>query len=74
MARLKNDDVVILAAKRSPIGKRGKALKGWTAPELAGPVIKQVIEGAGIGPKQVDRVIMGHVLSHGVGHWVTMKS
>ena len=62
---MKNNDVVILAAKRSPIGRMGKTLKDWTAPELAGPVIKQVIEGAGVGPQQVDRVIMGHVLSHG---------
>lgn len=65
MTRLKNSDVVILAARRSPIGRMGKTLKDWTAPELAGPVIKQVIEGAGVGPQQVDRVIMGHVLSHG---------
>lgn len=68
--RLKNSDVVILSAKRSPIGKYRGALKDLTAPQIAGPVIKEVVLDApfaGLNLHQVERLIVGHVLSAGVG-------
>ena len=58
---------VILDACRTPIGKFQGQLSGFTAPELGGAVIRNVVERAGLTPAQVDEVIMGNVLAAGVG-------
>jgi acetyl-CoA C-acetyltransferase len=60
-------EAVILSAVRLPIGKFMGALKGFRAPELGAMVVREAIQRAGIGPDRVDEVIMGNVLSAGLG-------
>jgi acetyl-CoA C-acetyltransferase len=58
---------VILSAVRLPTGKFLGALKGFRAPELGAMVVKEAVARAGIRPDQVDEVIMGNVVSAGLG-------
>src|SRR5688572_632587 len=60
-------DAVILSAVRLPTGKFMGALKGFTAPQLGAMVVKEAVRRAGIDPAKVDEVILGNVLSAGVG-------
>ena len=60
-------DVVIVEAKRTPIGSFGGALSSFTAPELGASTILAVIRAAGINPDLVDEVVMGNVLTAGEG-------
>jgi acetyl-CoA C-acetyltransferase len=61
------NDVYILSAARTPIGKFGGGLSTVPAPELGGVAIRAAIQRAGIAPERVDEVIMGEVLQAGVG-------
>jgi acetyl-CoA C-acetyltransferase len=58
---------VILSAVRAPTGKFLGALKGFTAPQLGAIVVKEAVVRAGLEPAQVDEVIMGNVVSAGLG-------
>jgi acetyl-CoA C-acetyltransferase len=58
---------VILSAVRTPIGKFQGGLSPLTATELGAIVVKEVVRRAGIDPKTVDEVIMGNVVSAGLG-------
>ncbi len=58
---------VILSAARTPIGSFGGALASLKAPELGGIAIKAALERAGVKPEQVEEVLMGNVLTAGVG-------
>lgn len=58
---------VILAAARTPVGSFGGALKDVPAPELGATAIRAALERAGLGPDDVDEVIMGCVLTSGLG-------
>jgi acetyl-CoA C-acetyltransferase len=60
-------DVVIVSAARTPIGAFQGALASLTAPQLGAIAIKAALERAGLKPEQVDQVIMGNVLTAGVG-------
>lgn len=60
-------NVVIVAAKRTPIGSFGGSLSSYTAPELGAAVIYEVIKSAGIKMDLVDEVVMGNVLTAGIG-------
>jgi acetyl-CoA C-acetyltransferase len=60
-------DAVILSAVRTPTGRFLGSLKGFTAPELGSIVVREAVRRAGIDPAQVDEVILGNVLSAGVG-------
>jgi acetyl-CoA C-acetyltransferase len=59
--------VLIAGACRTPIGSFQGALSSLTAPQLGSIVIKESIRRAGIGAGEVQEVIMGNVLSAGVG-------
>lgn len=61
------ENVVIVAALRTPVGNFNGALSGIQASELGAKVIKALIEQSGIKPEQVDEVIMGQVLAAGCG-------
>ena len=61
------DPVVIVAAKRTAVGNLGGVLSSVPAHELGRIVIQGVLEDAGIKPDEVDEVIMGQVLTAGVG-------
>ena len=58
---------VIVSTARTPIGKLSGALASLSAQELGGVAIKGALERAGVGPEQVDYVIMGQVLQAGQG-------
>src|SRR5256714_7679450 len=61
------DDVVIVSAVRTPIGKFQGALSDLTAPQLGALVVKEAVHRAHLDPKQVDECIMGNVISAGLG-------
>ena len=58
---------VILSAVRTPIGKMLGSLSSLTAIELGAIVIREAVRRAAIAPTIIDEVIMGNVLSAGVG-------
>lgn len=58
---------VIVAAKRTPIGSFQGALANISAVELGAKVIKNIIETSKLDPNLVDEVIMGNVISTGLG-------
>lgn len=60
-------NVVIVSAKRTPIGSFGGSLSSFSAPELGAAAIYQVIKDTGIKVDQIDEVVMGNVLSAGIG-------
>jgi len=60
-------DPVILSAVRTPIGKFQGALKHLTATQLGSLIVRAAVERAGVSPEQVDEVIMGNVISAGLG-------
>lgn len=62
-----NKQAVIISAARTPTGKFQGALKGFTAPELGAIAIKEAVRRAGVDPAKVDEVIMGCVVSAGIG-------
>jgi acetyl-CoA C-acetyltransferase len=64
---------VIVSACRTPIGKFGKSLAGVHASRLGMTVAKQAISRAGLGPKDVDEVIVGNVISAGLGQNVARQ-
>jgi acetyl-CoA C-acetyltransferase len=60
-------NVVIVEAKRTPIGVFGGSLSRYSAPELGAMAIIEVVKSAGIAPDVIQEVIMGNVLSAGIG-------
>ena len=60
-------DVVIVSARRTPIGAFLGALSPLSAVQLGSAAIKAAIESAGIGAGDVQEVIMGCVLPAGLG-------
>ena len=63
----KLDDVVITSALRTPIGTYKGSLKDVSADKLGALAIKEVIHKSNLKPDQIDEVIMGHVLTSGLG-------
>ena len=61
------EDIYIVGAVRTPIGKFGGTLAKMPAADLGALVIRKVLERAGVAPEQVSEVIMGQVLAAGVG-------
>ena len=64
---MSSDTVVIIAAKRTPIGAFQGALSGATATQLGAAVIRDALDGSGVNAADIDRVIMGCVLPAGLG-------
>jgi acetyl-CoA C-acetyltransferase len=60
-------EVVIVAAGRTAVGKFGGALAKIAASDLGAHVIKNLLAKSGIPPEMVSEVIMGQVLTAGVG-------
>ncbi|MBZ5536138.1 MAG: thiolase family protein [Acidobacteriia bacterium] len=60
-------EVYIIAAKRTPIGKFGGALKDFSAADLGSVVTRAVIERASLDPAEVDEVIFGCARQAGGG-------
>src|ERR1700731_553428 len=64
---MSSDPVVILAARRTPVGAFQGALATVTAPQLGAVAIKAALADSRLAPSEVDEVIMGCVLSAGIG-------
>jgi acetyl-CoA C-acetyltransferase len=58
---------VIVSAARTPIGSLQGKLRDLSATRLGGIVVREALERAGVKGDQVDEVIMGNVLSAGLG-------
>ncbi|KYN23990.1 acetyl-CoA acetyltransferase [Vibrio cidicii] len=61
------EKVYIVAAKRTPIGAFGGALKNTSAGELAAVAIKGALAQAQVDVEHIDEVIVGNVVSAGQG-------
>src|SRR5437773_3792997 len=58
---------LIISAARTAIGKFQGALASLSAVELGACVVREAVKRAGIEPAQVDEIIMGNVVSAGLG-------
>jgi acetyl-CoA C-acetyltransferase len=61
------ENIVIVAATRTAIGKFGGSLSKVPAPELGAAVIRNLLERTNLGADQIGEVIMGQVLAAGSG-------
>lgn len=61
------EEIVIVSAGRTAVGKFGGSLAKVPAPELGAAVIKAVLERSGLNAEQIGEVILGQVLAAGVG-------
>ena len=61
------EGVVLVAAARTPFGKLGGGLASMSAPELGAGVIREILERAQVDGGDVDQVIMGTVITAGMG-------
>ena len=61
------EDVAIVSAVRTPIGKFQGALSSFSATRLGAIAVKEAVRRAGIDPAKVDECIMGNVISAGLG-------
>ena len=61
------EDIVIVSAVRTAVGKFGGSLAKVAAPDLGAAVIREAVARAGLDPAQVSEVIMGQVLAAGAG-------
>jgi acetyl-CoA C-acetyltransferase len=64
---MSSDAVVIVAAKRSPLGAFQGSLSGASSPDLAAAAIRACIAESGIDAEAISEVLMGCVLPAGVG-------
>ncbi|MDH3646708.1 MAG: acetyl-CoA C-acyltransferase [Gammaproteobacteria bacterium] len=64
---MNDDNIVIVSAKRTPIGTFQGALSTVPAPELGARAIAAALDSASVGGEEVSEVIMGCVLPAGVG-------
>src|SRR5438105_11943300 len=62
-----HEDIYLIAALRTPIGKFGGALASLTAPQLGVASAKATIERSAIDPSGIDEVIFGNARQAGVG-------
>jgi len=60
-------EAVIIAAVRTAIGKFQGSLAPLSAIDLGACVVREAVRRAGIEPRQVDEIIMGNVVSAGLG-------
>ncbi|MBZ4210892.1 MAG: acetyl-CoA C-acetyltransferase [Rhodoferax sp.] len=61
------EDIVIVSAARTAVGKFGGSLAKISAPELGAAVIKDLLARTGLGADQIGEVILGQVLAAGAG-------
>ena len=66
-------EVVIVGAARTPVGSFGGSLESVSAIELGRGAAKEAIKRAGIAPELIDEVIIGNILSAGLGQNVARQ-
>jgi acetyl-CoA C-acetyltransferase len=62
-----SEEIVIVSAVRTPVGKFQGSLSGFTATELGAIAVGEAIARAKIDPSSVDECLMGCVLAAGLG-------
>src|SRR5690242_4748350 len=62
-----NDSIVIVAAKRTPIGGMNGQFVTLSAPDLAAAAIKAAVTESGLKPNDIQEAIIGCVLPAGLG-------
>lgn len=67
LLRMNQKEIVIVGLARTPIGSFQGALSSFSAPKLGAHAIKAALERAQVKPEQVSEVIMGNVLTAGIG-------
>lgn len=68
------NEAVIVAAGRTAQGKFDGALRTFSAPQIGGLVIKEVVKRAAIPSTQINEIIMGNVVSAGLGQNVARQA
>lgn len=63
--RQANREAIIVAARRTPIGRVGRSLRTLSVEALIAPVLQAVLADAGLNPAQVDEVILGNAIGPG---------
>ncbi|GAF11101.1 3-ketoacyl-CoA thiolase [Bacillus sp. JCM 19045] len=66
-------EVVIVGAARTPIGRFGGQFASVSAVELGVVAAKEAIERAGVDPAEIDEVLIGNILSAGLGQNVARQ-
>src|SRR5664279_6587218 len=61
------EEVVIVSAVRTPIGKFQGSLSDLTAPQLGAIAVREAVRRAGVDPEKVSECIMGNVVGAGLG-------
>jgi len=61
------EDVVIISACRTPVGKFQGSLSDFSATQLGSIAVREAVKRANVDPKLVDECIMGNVVSAGLG-------
>jgi acetyl-CoA C-acetyltransferase len=64
---MSSDPIVILSARRTPVGAFQGVFAGVTGPQLGSVAVKAALADSGVPAEEVDEVIMGCVLSAGLG-------
>jgi acetyl-CoA C-acetyltransferase len=67
MAAYSDNDIVIISAVRTPVGKFQGSLSDIPAPKLGAIVVKEAVSRAKVDPAKVDECIMGNVVQAGLG-------
>jgi len=67
-------ETVIVSAVRTAQGKFDGALREFSAPQLGGIAIKEALRKAGVTPSEVNEIIMGNVVSAGLGQNVARQA
>ena len=67
-------EAVVVSGVRTALGKFAGSLAPFSAPQLGGMVIKEAISRAGLQPKEINEVIMGNVVSAGLGQNVARQA
>ncbi len=61
------EDVVIVSAVRTPVGKFQGSLAEFSAPQLGAMAVREAVRRAGLDPATIDECILGNVVSAGLG-------
>ncbi|MCW8904221.1 acetyl-CoA C-acyltransferase [Sedimenticola sp.] len=69
-----SDPIVIVDIARTPMGGFQGALAALTAPQLGSAAIAEAVSRAGISPEDVQEVLMGNVLTAGIGQAPTRQA
>ncbi len=68
-----SNEVVIVSAARTPVGRFGGCFVGTSAVDLGVVAVKEALKRAGVAPEAVDEVIYGNVLGAGLGQNVARQ-